>query len=94
MTAAVVDVRAVPSAFSPNRIVLRAGRTTILRFVNTDGVHGLYSKEFRIDHVVVGEGKTTLISVTPKAPGTYVLHCRIYCGPHHPEMTLTLVVEP
>lgn len=90
----VIDVRAVPSVFSPDRIVLHVGQTATLRFAQTGGVHGLYSADLGIDHVVIAEGQTAIVTLTPRKTGTYVLHCRIYCGPQHPSMILTIVVEP
>ena len=90
----VIDVRAVPSRFTPDRVVVHVGQTATLRFAQTGGVHGLYSADLGIDHVVIAEGQTVIVTMTPRKPGTYVLHCRIYCGPDHPSMTLTVVVEP
>ena len=94
MQPAIIDVRAVPSTFSPHKIVLHAGRTTVLRFANAVGGHGVFSPQLGIDHTVIEDGKTTEIEVTPRSPGTYELRCRIYCGPQHPTMILTIVVVP
>lgn len=88
-----LEITAVPSTFSPNSIVLHAGETTHLRFVHTDGLHGIESKELGIPATAIESGKTTDVAVTPHTAGTYVIHCQIYCGPNHDSMTLTVKVE-
>jgi heme/copper-type cytochrome/quinol oxidase subunit 2 len=87
----IVEIDAIPSRFSPDVIVVPAGETVTLRFSVT-GVHGVYSPELGIAHTVLAEGAPTDVTISPKKPGTYVLRCRIFCGPAHPDMTLTVRV--
>lgn len=88
----VVDINVVPSTFSPDTVVVHAGETTTLRF-SVSGVHGLYAPDAGITHTVLADGQTTDVTITPAKAGTYVLHCRIFCGPGHSDMKLTIVVE-
>ena len=91
---AIYTVYAVPSVFAPRTIVLHAGQSAIVRFPKTAGVHGLYAPGLGVDHTVIEDAHTTEITIAPQRPGIYKLRCRIYCGPQHPTMVLTLIVEP
>lgn len=89
----IVEIKAVPSRFSPDTIVVHAGETTTLRF-SASGVHGLYAPDLGITHTVIADGQTTDVTIAPVKAGAYVLRCRIFCGPGHADMTLTVLVEP
>lgn len=89
----VIEVKAVPSRFSPDTIVVHAGETTTLRFIST-GVHGVYAPDLGIAHTELADGQTTDVTIAPVKAGAYVLRCRIFCGPGHSDMTLTILVEP
>lgn len=89
----IVAITAVPSRFSPDTIVVHAGETTILRF-SAGGVHGLYAPDIGVTHTLLSDGQTTDVTIAPVKAGAYVLHCRIFCGPGHADMTLTILVEP
>ena len=88
-----IDITAVPSSFTPNRIVLHLGQKTTLRFSHTEGVHSIASSDLGIDSTVIAAGKDVDVSVTPKTAGTYVLHCGVVCGVDHDSMSLTVTVE-
>lgn len=88
----VVAISAVPSRFSPDTITLRAGQAIILRFSGVQGTHGIFSDELGVPHTEIPDGQNTDVLVAPKTPGTFTLRCRIYCGPDHPAMVLTVVV--
>lgn len=91
--AGTITIIAVPSTFTPNAIVLHAGRTTTLHFSHTQGVHAIASPELGIPNTVLAAGKDVDVAVTPAHTGTYVLHCQIVCGADHDTMTLTVTVE-
>jgi heme/copper-type cytochrome/quinol oxidase subunit 2 len=92
-SARIVAITAIPSRFSPDTIVVHAGETTTLRF-SVSGVHGLYAPELGITHTLLSDGQITDVTIAPVKAGAYVVHCRIFCGPGHADMTLTIVVEP
>jgi cytochrome c oxidase subunit II len=79
--------------FTPGSITLKVGVPTTLRLSSTDGVHGLQSDELGISQTLIIPGKETDVTLTPKKPGTYVIHCSVPCGSGHDTMTLTVKVE-
>lgn len=79
--------------FTPNHITLKVGVAQDLSLSSSQGVHGLQSDELGIAQTLIMPGKTTVITVTPKKAGTYVLHCAIQCGAGHENMTLTVTVK-
>jgi cytochrome c oxidase subunit II len=89
-----IDIVASNWKFTPNVIQLHAGETTTLRLTSSEGVHGLQSDELGIPLTTISPGAFQTVSVTPKKAGKYVLHCAIMCGAGHPNMTLTVNVEP
>ena len=89
----IIDIKVVPSTFSPDTIVVHAGETTTLRF-DVSGVHGLYAPDAGVTHTMLADGQITDVTITPVKAGAYVLHCRVFCGPGHADMKLTILVEP
>ncbi len=88
-----IQVVAVPSKFSPDKITLHAGVTTKLEFTHTEGVHSIQSEQLGIPLTTLTPGKDVVIEVTPQKAGTYVLHCEVICGTDHENMILTVSVE-
>ncbi|MEO9264048.1 MAG: cupredoxin domain-containing protein [Candidatus Baltobacteraceae bacterium] len=88
-----IVITAVPSSFTPNKIVLHAGQTTTLHFEKTEGVHSIASQELGIRSTILTPGKNVDIDVTPAKTGTFVVHCGIVCGTDHESMALTVVVN-
>lgn len=78
--------------FTPSTIVLHVGQTTTLRLTSHEGVHGLQSADLGIPQTAIVPGTFKTVNVTPRKVGTYVLHCSIFCGAGHPNMTLTVKV--
>ncbi len=78
--------------FTPSTITLHVGRTTTLRLTSREGVHGLQSSDLGIPQTAIMPGTVKTVDVTPRKAGTYVLHCSIFCGAGHPNMTLTVKV--
>jgi heme/copper-type cytochrome/quinol oxidase subunit 2 len=89
-----IDVVASDWKFTPNTVVLHANQTTTLRLSSKEGVHGLQSDDLGIPMTALVSGSVKTLEVTPKKPGTYVLHCAIMCGAGHANMTLTVKVVP
>lgn len=78
--------------FTPNAIELHVGQTTTLRLSSSEGVHGLQSADLGIPQTVIEPGSVKSVEVTPKKAGKYVLHCTVFCGAGHANMTLTVNV--
>ena len=78
--------------FTPSTIQLHVGQTTTLRLSSTQGVHGIESADLGIAQTTIQPGSVKSIEVTPKKTGQYVLHCAVFCGAGHANMTLTINV--
>jgi len=89
-----IDVAVANWKFTPDKITIPLGEPTTLRMTTTSGVHGIKSDDLGIPMTTIPNGKVIEVTFTPKKAGTYVLHCQIFCGPGHPNMTLTVVVTP
>jgi len=87
-----IDVAASNWKFTPAKITIPAGELTKLRLTSTTGVHGLKSDDLGIKDTTITPDKFTIVELTPKKAGTYVVHCSVVCGPGHPDMALTIVV--
>jgi cytochrome c oxidase subunit II len=61
---------------------------------SSEGVHGLQSDELGIPQTTIAPGSVKTITITPKKAGKYVLHCTVFCGNGHADMTLTVTVVP
>ncbi|HEX8806375.1 MAG TPA: cupredoxin domain-containing protein [Candidatus Aquilonibacter sp.] len=88
-----IAITASDGRFTPGTIVLKVGVPTTLRLSSTEGVHGVQSDELGISQTLIFPGKVTEVTLTPKKPGTYVIHCSVPCGSGHDSMTLTVKVE-
>jgi cytochrome c oxidase subunit 2 len=89
-----IDVAVANWKFTPDKITIPVGEPTTLRMTTTSGVHGIKSDDLGIPMTTIPNGKVIEVTFTPKKAGTYVLHCQIFCGPGHPNMTLTVIVTP
>ncbi|MGZ3530274.1 MAG: cupredoxin domain-containing protein [Vulcanimicrobiaceae bacterium] len=89
-----IDITASNWKFTPSTITLHVGETTTLRFTSSEGVHGVKSEELGIPQTVISPDKSVTVDVTPKTAGTYTVHCSVVCGAGHPDMALTVKVEP
>jgi cytochrome c oxidase subunit 2 len=87
-----VSLAASMGKFAPNAIELHAGETTTLHLTSTEGVHWLKSDDLGIPMTTIRPGSIATVLVTPKKAGTYVLHCQMFCGPGHADMTITVTV--
>jgi cytochrome c oxidase subunit 2 len=87
-----IDIAVANWKFTPSKITIPVGEPTTLRLTSTSGVHGVKSDELGIPMTTIPNGKLVEITFTPKKAGTYVIHCQIFCGPGHADMTLTVVV--
>ena len=86
------SVVASMGSFAPNAIDLHVGETTTLHITSSEGVHYLKSAELGIPLTTIAPGSVTTVAITPTKAGTYVLHCAMFCGPGHSDMTITVTV--
>ena len=86
-----VEVIAKRFAFEPAEITLKIGEPIDLVLASSDVNHGVRFRELGLD-LRVAKGKKAEISFTPKATGTFVGHCSVFCGSGHGQMTLTIHV--
>ena len=87
-----IDVAASNWKFTPATITVNAGEPTTLRLTSTSGTHGIASDDLGISSTIIQPGKFVEVSFTAKTPGTYAVHCSVFCGAGHPNMVLTIVV--
>jgi cytochrome c oxidase subunit 2 len=88
----VIEITAKRFEFSPNKVTLKKGETVTLRLTSADVVHGFFLRPLKIDEVIT-PGKTTEVTVTPEAVGTFTTICDHFCGVNHGNMKMTIVVE-
>lgn len=88
-----IDIAASNWKFTPDTITIPAGEQTTLRLTSTEGVYGLKSDELGIPDTAIVPNKFVTVTFTPKAAGSYVVHCSVVCGAGHPNMALTIKVQ-
>jgi cytochrome c oxidase subunit 2 len=88
----VVEISARRFEFVPSKVTLRKGETVTLRLRSQDVTHGFYMKALGID-ATIEPGKTTDVTLTPRAPGSYTVICDHFCGAGHGNMHMEIVVE-
>jgi len=89
-----VDIVVKNWSFTPGTVEAHVGEPTVLRFTDSEGVHGVESDELGIPKTTIMPGKLTEVSFTPKTAGTFAVHCAIVCGEGHDKMILTVHVVP
>ena len=88
----VIEISAKRFEFTPNAITLKRGETVILRLTSADVTHGFYSKQLKIDELIV-PGKPVEVKLTPQTAGNFVVICDHFCGSGHGNMKMNVVVE-
>ncbi|HWQ08470.1 MAG TPA: cupredoxin domain-containing protein [Holophaga sp.] len=78
--------------YTPSEVHLRRGETVTLSLTTEDVAHGLKLKELQLD-APIAPGKTTTVTLTPQAAGTYTATCNKFCGTGHSSMKMTFIVE-
>ena len=91
-TPPVVTITAKRFGFTPDQITVKRGEPVTLRLSTEDVTHGFFQKALKID-TVIEPGKTTEVTFTPQAAGTYATICDHFCGAGHGNMKMTIVVE-
>jgi cytochrome c oxidase subunit 2 len=89
-----IDIAVKNWSFTPATIDTHVGRPTVLRFTDSEGVHGVESADIGLAKTVIVPNKVTEATFTPKTAGTFGVHCAVICGEGHDKMLLTVRVEP
>ena len=89
-----VHIKVVMKKYSidPAVIHVKTGESVALDVTTADVQHGLDIPELGIKQPVQ-PGRTTTVAFTAPAKGEYRITCGVICGPHHEDMTGSLVVE-
>jgi cytochrome c oxidase subunit II len=88
----VVEITAKRFGFVPDQITLRKGERVTLRLHSEDVTHGFLMGKLKID-AEVEAGRTTDVTITPEVAGSYTTICDHFCGAHHGNMKMTIVVQ-
>lgn len=86
----VVEITAKRFAFSPEKIMLKKGKTVKLSLHSEDVTHGFFLRPLKLDEEIPA-GETKEVTVTPQ--GTFTTICDHFCGANHGKMNMTIVVE-
>jgi cytochrome c oxidase subunit 2 len=78
--------------FTPGTITVKVGRPTTFELRAAEGVHGIQSSDLGIPDTTILPGKTVSVTFTPTKVGTFAVHCAVFCGAGHANMTLTVKV--
>lgn len=79
-------------AIQPAIIALKSGGTVELEISTADVQHGFDVPQLGIKEPVQ-PGRSSIITFKVPAKGQYNVVCGIVCGPHHDDMSATLVVQ-
>jgi cytochrome c oxidase subunit 2 len=88
----VVEIVAKRFEFTPKQVTVKKGEPVTFRLKSEDVTHGFFSRKLKLEGEVVA-GKTTDVTITPEAPGTYTVICDHFCGAGHGNMKMQIVVE-
>jgi cytochrome c oxidase subunit 2 len=88
----VVEITAKRFGFTPDQITLKKGETVILRLHSEDVTHRFFMRKLKID-TDIEAGKTTDVTIPPDTAGSFTTICDHFCGAHHGNMKMSIVVE-
>jgi len=89
-----IDIVVKNWSFTPSTISTKVGTPTVLRFTDSEGVHGVVAADLGLPMTTIVPGKITEVTFTPKTAGTFPVHCAVVCGEGHDKMLLTVKVDP
>lgn len=78
--------------FAPAEITVRVNQSVTLRLTSAEGVHGIQSSDLGIPQTLIEPGSSKTVTFRPTKPGTYTVHCSMFCGQGHGDMTLVIRV--
>ena len=80
-------------SFSPSPFVVNQGDTVTLDITSSDVQHGFAVEQFFTSGTTFSKGTHRTITFTASTPGTFTYFCTFSCGPGHPNMNGTLIVN-
>ena len=89
----VITITAKKFEFSPSKIVLHVGKPVVLELKSLDRKHGFAVPDLGI-RVDILPDKPTLVRVRPTKVGKFAVHCDVFCGEGHEDMTGEIEVVP
>ena len=87
-----LNVSAKNFAFLPGTITLKLHKRAKLRFVGTQGMHGIIIPDVGVNNVVTIGPTPVIVEVIPNKLGTFTAHCAVFCGTGHANMILIVKV--
>jgi heme/copper-type cytochrome/quinol oxidase subunit 2 len=81
-------------SFTASTVEAHVGEPAVLRFTDSEAIHGIESADLGIPKTMIVPGKVTEVSLTPKAARTFPLQCATVCGEGHDKMLLTVKAVP
>jgi len=87
-----INVAAKNFAFVPGTITLKVHQHARLRFIGTQGMHGIIIPEIGVNNVVNIGPSPSIVEVNPTRTGKFVAHCAVFCGSGHANMILKVNV--
>lgn len=77
-----------------NEIRVPQGKPVKFILTAADVIHGFYLPDYRVKMDAI-PGRLTYLWIQPERPGSYIIHCTVYCGEGHSRMDAQLIVmEP
>ncbi len=89
----VIKMEAKKYEFIPDPVVVRLGEQIRLEVTSTDVKHGIAISAFDVNRDLA-PGKTETITFKANKPGTFSIHCSVFCGMGHMSMGGDLIVLP
>ncbi|HVR60952.1 MAG TPA: cupredoxin domain-containing protein [Polyangia bacterium] len=89
----VIKITAKKFEFSPQKIVLHVNKLVVLELRSLDRKHGFSVPDLGI-RVDILPDKPTLVRVRPTKVGKFAVHCDVFCGEGHEDMTGEIEVVP
>ena len=87
-----VAVTASNWKFAPAEITVHVNQPVTLKLTSSEGVHGFSSSDLGIANTMLTPGSTKSVTFTPTKVGTYTVHCSMFCGQGHSDMTFVVRV--
>ncbi|MDQ6929590.1 MAG: cupredoxin domain-containing protein [Candidatus Eremiobacteraeota bacterium] len=87
-----INIAAKNFAFVPSTITLKLHQRAKLRFMATQGAHGIVIPDIGVNAPINIGRAATAVEVTPKKLGTFTARCTVFCGVGHANMILTVKV--
>lgn len=88
----VIEVTVQNWKFGPKEIRVKKGERVRIHLRGLSGAHGFSVPQLGID-VPIAEGGSADIELPTDAAGTFTFLCSIPCGPGHPTMRGTIIIQ-